>query len=60
MLMMELQLLVSFVIFSALNEIEHAWSPLSDKLTNVVLKATLQNESSPPSVQSSLTPAQRE
>ena len=40
---------------SAFNPIEHAWSPLSSKLTSVTLSATLPGEDKPPQKQTDLT-----
>ena len=40
---------------SAYNPIEHAWSPLSNRLTSVILPATLDGEDQPPCKQSGLT-----
>ena len=39
----------------AYNPIEHAWSPLSNRLTSVILPATLDGEDLPPCKQSGLT-----
>ena len=44
---------------SALNPIEHGWSPLSKMLSSVRLPSTLPGENRPPSAQSKLTPAER-
>ena len=44
---------------SALNPIEHGWSPLSKMLSSVRLPSTLPGENRPPSTQSKLTPAER-
>ena len=38
---------------SAYNPIEHTWSPLSNRLTTVILPATLDGEDLPPCKQSS-------
>ena len=40
---------------SPFNPIEHAWSPLSNKLTSVTLRATLLREDKPPHKQTDLT-----
>ncbi|KAJ8019969.1 hypothetical protein HOLleu_41765 [Holothuria leucospilota] len=45
---------------SALNMIEHLWSPLSDKLSAVSLPAVLHGEEIPPSQQTGLTEEEKE
>ena len=40
---------------STFNPIEHAWSPLSNKLTSFTLSATLPGEDKPPHKQTDLT-----
>lgn len=44
---------------SALNMIEHLWSPLSDKLSAVSLPAVLEGDDVPPSQQAGLTEEQK-
>ena len=44
---------------SAYNMIEHAWSPLSNRLTSVKLPAILEGEEKPPNKQTNLTEEER-
>ena len=45
--------------YSAYNNIEHLWSPMSKKLNSVVLPSVLEGESEPPCKQTGLTPDER-
>ena len=41
--------------YSAYNQIEHLWSPMSKKLSSVILPSVLKGEDSPPYLQSDLS-----